>query len=696
MDYMDVSWPVFANTPFCTNYVNININNMANESIISHLREKIDQMDAMTFRALVKRKKTTRFLLEKFQSINQTNSTVSISITDAVSLPIEICGNRDVLVILRIIQGTLDNSANAELFVFSTVQDVPIVWNDNLLFTRLRTLIRQTLKVYEEQQALNDQAMAVNSSIVELLRSFPSSQTNDQNRETGENLDISLEFESISESGDLNYSEEPQDISSPHILYRESNGETELKFTTTEKGKPCILENGYTYTKHRVYNGTFQWHCVERKSCRARIHTNGTSILKKTNEHTHEPNSKIFHCNEVKAGLKRKAADTQEPTHSIVASEISKLGEESAVYLPRLDSLKRSICRSRRRAENVPSEPTSLQTLQIPEAYTKTNKGEPFLLYDSGSIAENSRIIIFGTKCNVETLNTSSVWLADGTFKVAPKLFFQLYVVHALKGGPDTFENGHMLPSLFVLLPSKSENIYRKMWSKIKDLCPTACPSHIIVDFEMASINAFRKYFPHTTIKGCFFHLTQNIWRKVQELGLQSRYNQDPLFALQIRMLAALAFATPTDIPELFSEIFMQLPMEAYDLAAYFEATYVGRHISSSNVVPSMFPIEMWNNHHLVHQGIPRTTNSVEAWHRSFNHLMSCQHPSIWKFIEILKKEQGLVEIKHAFYLSGRKPTKRKKYTDQENALRNLIDSYLSRPKLEFLKGVAFRFEFST
>ena len=55
------------------------------------------------------------------------------------------------------------------------------------------------------------------------------------------------------------------------------------------------------------------------------------------------------------------------------------------------------------------------------------------------------------------------------------------------------------------------------------------------------------------------------------------------------------------------------------------------------------------------------TTHYIKkAWHRGFNNLMSCQHPSIWKFIEILKKEQGLTEIKHAFYISGRNPPKRK------------------------------------
>ena len=35
-------------------------------------------------------------------------------------------------------------------------------------------------------------------------------------------------------------------------------------------------------------------------------------------------------------------------------------------------------------------------------------------------------------------------------------------------------------------------------------------------------------------------------------------------------------------------------------------------------VIPSTFPLSMWNNQLMVHYGLPRTTNSVEAWHRSF------------------------------------------------------------------------------
>ena len=128
------------------------------------------------------------------------------------------------------------------------------------------------------------------------------------------------------------------------------------------------------------------------------------------------------------------------------------------------------------------------------------------------------------------------------------------------------------------------------MWSQVQTLCPNACPTHLIVDFEKAAINAFERHYPHTQVKGCFFHLTQSFWRKIQELGLKTKYQNDPSFALQTRMIPALAFATPTDIPDLFHQLFVQLPSDAYDLALYFESTYIGRHMSNSSVViPSTF-----------------------------------------------------------------------------------------------------------
>ncbi len=52
--------------------------------------------------------------------------------------------------------------------------------------------------------------------------------------------------------------------------------------------------------------------------------------------------------------------------------------------------------------------------------------------------------------------------------------------------------------------------------------------THIRVEksITVVSIIAMTR-FPTTKIRGCFFHLNQNIFRKVQGLGLQHRYQTD-------------------------------------------------------------------------------------------------------------------------------------------------------------------------
>ena len=336
-------------------------------------------------------------------------------------------------------------------------------------------------------------------------------------------------------------------------------------------------------------------------------------------------------------------------------------------------------------------QPTTLEELNLPPEYQQTAKEEQFLLYDSGP--EPQRILIFGTQRNLDMLQASQCWLADGTFKTAPNLFAQVYVLHALRGGPEPLKDGHLLPSLFILLPNKTQATYTRMWQQIQLLCPNAQPSRMLMDFEKAAINSFQQVWPATQVKCCFFHLTQNIWRKVQAEGMQAAYNQDEELALRIRLLPALAFASPFDVLEVFGDVVQELPMpQATGLVLYFEKTYVGRKLPGGTYQDPLFPIEMWNYHYDTAFGLPRTTNAVEAWHRSFNATVGCHHPNIWKFITALKREQGLVEVRQAKFIAGTNPPKRRKNQATEEALKQLVTSYVWRPTMEFLRGVAHHF----
>ena len=178
-------------------------------------------------------------------------------------------------------------------------------------------------------------------------------------------------------------------------------------------------------------------------------------------------------------------------------------------------------------------------------------------------------------------LRNSQIWLADGTFKSAPALFAQVYVIHSLRGGPNPLEDGHLLPCLFVLLPNKTEAVYLRMWEKIHDLCIDSQPTHLIIDFEKAVINSFQHVWQSTNVKCCFFDLTQSIWRKVQAEGLQANYNNDEELALKIRYLPALAFVAPLDVREYFEAAIEHLPTTiSQGLVLYFEHTYIGANTS--------------------------------------------------------------------------------------------------------------------
>ena len=80
-----------------------------------------------------------------------------------------------------------------------------------------------------------------------------------------------------------------------------------------------------------------------------------------------------------------------------------------------------------------------------------------------------------------------------------------------------------------------------------------------MVDFEKAAINALEENFI-SVITGCFFHLSQNIFRHVQEQGLAVRYQEDNNFAISIKMLASLAFVPENDVIDSFIILMQQFP----------------------------------------------------------------------------------------------------------------------------------------
>jgi len=49
-------------------------------------------------------------------------------------------------------------------------------------------------------------------------------------------------------------------------------------------------------------------------------------------------------------------------------------------------------------------------------------------------------------------------------------------------------------------------------------------------EFEQALINSIRLNFPAAEHRGCYYHFSEAIWRKVQALGLQEARKADTKF----------------------------------------------------------------------------------------------------------------------------------------------------------------------
>ena len=65
-----------------------------------------------------------------------------------------------------------------------------------------------------------------------------------------------------------------------------------------------------------------------------------------------------------------------------------------------------------------------------------------------------------------------------------------------------------------------------------------------------------------THVKRCFFHLSQSVYRKVQELGLTTIYTHSTEEALTIRMLPALAYLPPEVVLSAFQILESQFTPE--------------------------------------------------------------------------------------------------------------------------------------
>ena len=250
-----------------------------------------------------------------------------------------------------------------------------------------------------------------------------------------------------------------------------------------------------------------------------------------------------------------------------------------------------------------------------------------------------------------------------------------------------------------------SRSVYEEFLTAVLDVClgrnlrPN--PTTVVADFEIGIHNAVRSVLGQDIhIQGCFYHLTQSTWRRLQADGLQAAYREDDAVRTFIGMLDGLAFLPVDRVTEGMAVLREEAPEELNSVVDYFDNTYVSgsfRCVASDGVMrfrrtPPRFPPHVWNVHEVTLSDNHRTNNICESWNNGFKHLVGSANPSLWTVITSLKKDLAHTETENLQYQHGIQPNKRRrtKNINHQNRMKMLCSQVVEGKKSvkEFLVAV--------
>ncbi|KAG0439789.1 hypothetical protein DMUE_2189 [Dictyocoela muelleri] len=401
----------------------------------------------------------------------------------------------------------------------------------------------------------------------------------------------------------------------------------------TRRNNEKLLYKGYSFHKRKEKNNKKYWRCTNRK-CSATLKTSLTNVILTMTNHTcHDPS---FIENEVLYAAnyrKNRALTTRETSRDIIDHSYEKTSIENSFYFPKYKSMRNRISEIRKcnglKFNNLIN--------GVPEIIKKTSHGENFYLYDSGEF-DDERVLIFSTASNLLHLEHASVWICDGTFRSCPLNFYQIYTIMAVV-------NNSTFPLLYFLMRKKSVSAYEKGFNFVKNNLKNY-PKLIIIDFEMAALVSIKQIFPESRVEGCFFHLSQSIYRQVQKEKFVVLYKRNLDFRQLIKIITCIAYVPINELEKAKNEVDIYFKGHIfYDEINPIWSWFKRNYMENKNNKFTVFNPQFWSVFKRTTEFEPLTINALESWHRSLNQYVRVYHPSLKELGLELLKEQRKVEF---------------------------------------------------
>ena len=381
-------------------------------------------------------------------------------------------------------------------------------------------------------------------------------------------------------------------------------------------------------------NGTVYYKCEEWRieKCRGRLIINAGGVRKPTGAHNHAAypgkEEAMLWTHEIKQKAERNV-----PVKNIIGSQ-AQLSQEAFIYIPSSEAIRSKCYYAKNKLLDQLPVVKDLK-FDIPEQFKWTTNvdKEEMVVLDTGK-DDPLRIVAFSTKKLLSYLFKGLEVQSDGTFASVPNnSFYQIYSIHGY------IAQDCLVPLVFFLLPNKKEETYKRALLLLKQVLPNEIwsPSSVIIDFELGAFNAFKTMFNDANVQYCYFHLTQNLQKAVKKNPYHELLKNDVNARNLVLMLKALAFVPVNQVVETFDLISELAWGDLEPIRIYFENTYVctwkirrlPRRQPEHYRADPRFPPQTWNMFDRTREGLPRTKNAVEGWHRGLRDALGHDHPTM-------------------------------------------------------------------
>lgn len=347
----------------------------------------------------------------------------------------------------------------------------------------------------------------------------------------------------------------------------------DFQVIVSQKSKPIIIYNNFTYRKAYAGKDYVRWRCT-KNNCSGIIRTDtAIKTILSEGQHDHSRLEEfVIKKKEISVSCKRKAADDVHAQPRKIVRTVLGSVENNELTYEDVQNVKQQIYRTKRKF--LPPIPKNLLDCYnyVTENNLDPKSGEQFVFLKYGIILITWTLnIFFGDICDC--------FVADGTFSYAPRFFAQMYTVHGYK-------NGYYIPVFHVFLENKTQLVYENMWKLYTEVRATVTtypfyPRKILIDFEFAMLQAIKKIFPWVQVQGCRFHFAQSLYRKIHSVPLLRRSYQDPNVNKEVcqwlHCFFGLPFLSAAEIPIAVAELMAECPNypECHQFGLYVQYTYV-------------------------------------------------------------------------------------------------------------------------